>query len=165
MKLHTLVALVLVAPLLLLSATESRSSGGSDNASSSGSSGSSKYDKYYKKGKDAQKRKKYEEAVKHYQRALKAKPKDPDALNNLGFSLRSIGKQYMAEAAKAYDAALRADGSHEEALEYQGELYLWMGELSKANANLRKLEKMNSDEAAELREEIEAILAQAKKLM
>lgn len=162
MKLHTVVALVLVVPLLLLSATESRSSGGSDNASSSGSS---KYDKYYKKGEDAQKREKYEEAVKHYQRALKAKPKDPDVLNNLGFSLRSIGKQYMAEAAKAYDAALRADGSHEGALEYQGELYLWMGELSKANANLRKLEQLNSDEAAELREEIEAILAQAKKLM
>jgi Flp pilus assembly protein TadD len=165
MKTHTLIVLVLLTPLLVLSAGDSMSSGGSDNATSSGSSGSSKYDKSYKKGQAAQKREKYADAVKYYRQALKAKPKDADALNNLGFSLRSIGKQYMVEAAKAYDGALKSNANHEDALEYQGELYLWMGDLGKANANLKKLEKMNSDEAAELRKEIDAILAQAKKLI
>ena len=165
MKSSTLVALILIAPLMLLTAAHSNASGGSDNASSSSGSGSSKYDKYYKKAQTAQKKKDYAEAVKNYKLALKAKPKDADALNNLGFSLRSIGKQYMMEAAKAYDGALKADADHEDALEYQGELYLWMGELSKAHVNLEKLKKMKSPEAKELQEEIDAILAQAKKLL
>ena len=103
--------------------------------------------------------------MKWYRRALKEKSDHADSLNNLGFSLRSIGKQYMDEAGEAYDKALRIERNHEEALEYQGELYLWWGKIAKANENLKKLEKMKSPEARELEEKLDEILKQAAKLI
>ena len=82
----------------------------------------------------------------------------------MGFSLRMIGKQYMDEAAKAYEKALAADANHEGALEYQGELYLWWGKLELANRNLKKLKKLNSKEAQTLQEKLDVIVSQAKKI-
>jgi len=163
MKFPPLVVLILAAPLLLV--PPSSVFGASSSSSSSSSSGNKNYDKYFKNGEAAEKRNNWEDAVEFYRKALKAKPKDADALNNLGFSLRSVGKKYMMEAAKAYEEALEADGNHEEALEYQGELFLWMGMLEMAHANLEKLKSLQSDEAAELQDEIDAILEQAAKLL
>ena len=163
MKTPLLAALALAAPLMFLDAGLAYGKG-SDGPRGGGSSGG-KYEKYFKKGEAAEDRKKYADAVEYYRQALKAKPKDPDALNNLGFALRSVGKEYMMQAAKAYNDALKADPNHEEALEYQGELFLWMGDLEAANNNLQHLKRLQSEEAEELEEEIEAILSDAKKLL
>ena len=76
-----------------------------------------------------------------------------------------IGKAYMEEAGEAYQKALSADRNHDEALEYQGELYLWWGKLTEANRNLERLKRMNSPEAKELEDKLDLILQQAKQLI
>jgi Flp pilus assembly protein TadD len=62
---------------------------------------------------------------------------DPDVYNLLGFSLRKTGD--LKQAATYYAKALDFDPSHKPALEYQGELFLQMGDLAAAKANLLKL--------------------------
>lgn len=123
-----------------------------------------KHVKYYNQGVAAQNQKNYERAVKLYQKALRVKPDYPDALNNLGFSLRSIAKQYMEQAMQHYNKALRLQRNHAEALEYQGELYLWRGELLKANENYQRLRHLNSREAADLKRHIDRVIAEAKQV-
>lgn len=156
MKKILLVLLVMTAPLLM---------GNSSSSSSSSSSSTAKYVKYFNKGQAAQDKKDYEQAVSWYEKALRDKPDHADSWNNLGFSLRMIGKGYLDEAGKAYQKALTVDADHDEALEYQGELYLWWGKLTEADQNLQRLKKMNSPEAKELGQKLEHILAQAKKLI
>ena len=113
----------------------------------------------------AQADKNYEAAVAWYEKALKSKSDHADSWNNLGFSLRMIAKRYLHEAGEAYQKALQADANHDEALEYQGELFLWWGKLTEANENLKRLKRMNSPEAEELGEKLEHVLDQAKKLI
>ena len=76
-----------------------------------------------------------------------------------------IAKGYLDQAGEAYQSALKLNANHDEALEYQGELYLWWGRLSDANQNLQRLKKMKSPEADELGRKLEHILNQAKKLI
>lgn len=123
------------------------------------------YVKYYNTGVQAQTRKDYQEAVRWYRKALELKPDYPDALNNLGFSLRSIGKGYLDEANKAYQKALELNANHEQTLEYQGELYLWEGKFTQANENVKRLQKLNPREAEMLKQKLDAILTEAKKLL
>ena len=66
-----------------------------------------------------------------------------DAWNLLGFSSRKLGK--MKSAAFAYSMALRIDPKHLGALEYQGEMFMILGELDKAKANLEKLQTLCGD--------------------
>jgi tetratricopeptide (TPR) repeat protein len=152
-----LIAVVaILMPLLLGAGTPSRSTR-SDSATP-------KHVQYYNDGVKAQGQGDYERAVKLYQKALKAKPDFPDALNNLGFSLRSIGKQYMDEAMQAYNKALSLRSNHQQALEYQGELYLWRGDLLKAYGNYQRLDGMGSREADDLKQHIDRVLAEAKRI-
>ena len=123
-----------------------------------------KHEKFYNQGVEAQKKGDYQRAIKLYEKALKAKPDFADALNNLGYSLRHIAKQYMDEAMQSYNKALQIQQNHQQALEYQGELYVWRGQLLKANENYKKLKRMNSPEAAELKEHLNRVLAEAKQL-
>ena len=157
MKKLLLFFLVMTVPLLM--------GAGSSSSSSSSSSSTPKYEKYFNNGVKAQDKKDYDEAVQWYEKALKDKPDHADSWNNLGFSLRMIGKRYLQAAGKAYQSALKVDANHDEALEYQGELFLWWGKLTEANQNLERLKKMNSPEAKELGEKLERILQEAKKLI
>jgi Flp pilus assembly protein TadD len=123
------------------------------------------YEQAYNKGVQAQNRKDYPEAVRWYRKAVELKADYPDALNNLGFSLRSIGKGYLDQAAQAYQKALTLNANHEQALEYQGELYLLEGQLTKASENVKRLEQLHSRDLGELKPKLDAILAEAKKLL
>jgi Flp pilus assembly protein TadD len=123
------------------------------------------FEKAYNSGVQAQNRKDYPEAVRWYRKALELKPDYPDALNNLGFSLRSIAKGYLDQAAQAYQKALTLNTNHEQALEYQGELYLLEGQLTKAAENLKRLEQLHSRDVGDLKPKLDAILAEAKKLL
>ncbi|MFQ5995328.1 MAG: tetratricopeptide repeat protein [Acidiferrobacterales bacterium] len=123
-----------------------------------------KHTKYYNQGLKAQKRGDYARAIGLYEKALRAKPDFPDALNNLGFSLRSVARQYMEQAMVQYDKALQLRRNHAGALEYQGELYLWRGEVLKAYQNYQKLARMNSREAAELKGHIDRVVTQARQI-
>lgn len=64
-------------------------------------------------------------------------PENAEALTLKAYSLRSMGKH--EEAMEIYNAALASDPTHKGALEYQGELYLKMGNQDAALVNLEKL--------------------------
>lgn len=64
-------------------------------------------------------------------------PENAEALTLKAYSLRSMGNH--DEAMENYNAALAADPTHKGALEYQGELYLKMGNQEAAAINLQKL--------------------------
>ena len=67
-------------------------------------------------------------------------PENADAFNLLGFSNRKMGN--LEAAAVAYKTALTINPSHLGALEYQGEMFVEMGELAMAQANLDKLQSL-----------------------
>ncbi|MFQ5757649.1 MAG: tetratricopeptide repeat protein [Acidiferrobacterales bacterium] len=152
------VAILLTAavPLLLGAGTPSKSTPPRASVS--------KDVKYYNQGVKAQNQGDYQRAVELYRKALRVNPNFADALNNLGFSLRSIGKQYMDEAMQSYDRALQLKRDHQQALEYQGELYLWRGQLQKANENYQRLRRLNSREATKLKKHLDRMVAQAKQI-
>ncbi len=75
-----------------------------------------------------------------------------DAWNYIGFSHRKLS--HYDEALSAYEKALAIDPKHRGALEYLGELYLRMGDLSKAQEQLEKLDRacyFGCEEADELK--------------
>ncbi|WP_238139703.1 tetratricopeptide repeat protein [Roseateles aquatilis] len=59
--------------------------------------------------------------------------------NLMGYTLRKSSTPDLAASERYYDAALRIDPHHRNALEYSGELYLMKGELPKAQARLAAL--------------------------
>ena len=83
---------------------------------------------------------KYQEAISLLKLADREKPKDADIYNLLGFSYRKSGD--LEKAGAYYSEALKIDGKHKGALEYQGELFLMVGNKAAAEDNLRKLDKI-----------------------
>ena len=63
--------------------------------------------------------------------------KEADKYNLLGFTARKSGD--LNAAAEYYNKALKINPKHIQALEYQGELYLQLGEMEKAKKNLEKI--------------------------
>jgi len=59
--------------------------------------------------------------------------------NLMGYTLRKSASPDLAASERHYDAALRIDPHHRNALEYSGELYLMKGDLPKAQARLAAL--------------------------
>lgn len=154
MQIRNLLLIVAVFPFLLGAGT-----GGTSTRAPA------KEEQYYNQGVKAQQRGDYEAAVKWYRRALEERADYPDALNNLGFSLRSIAKRYLDEADQAYVRALDMDRGHEGALEYQGELFIWQGKLKAAQRNYERLKDMGSPEARELKRELDRVLGEAKAVL
>jgi tetratricopeptide (TPR) repeat protein len=106
--------------------------------------------------------------VKNYDSALaQLKPivatsSHPDVLSLMGFALRKTGDR--AQSMVYYRRALEADPTHKGALEYQGELFVELGQMDQAKANLAKLGKLcwfKCEEEEDLKEAIEH--ASAKK--
>lgn len=120
--------------------------------------------RYYNDGVKAERAGDYARAVELYRRAIGEKRDFPDAHNNLGFSLRKIADGYIQQAMKEYTEALRSAPNHAAALEYQGELYLELGDLKKARDNIDKLQKLNPSEAAKLKARLDKLVAEAKAL-
>lgn len=79
----------------------------------------------------------YPEALRLLAAVLKAEPRNADALNLMGYSNRKMNR--MAEAARWYGAALKANPRHLGALEYQGEMFVEIGDYASARANLNRL--------------------------
>lgn len=70
----------------------------------------------------------------------KDQPENADAWNLTGYANRKLGDFPQSEA--AYEEALRLDPKHTRAMEYMGELYLTLDELDKAEALLKRLNKL-----------------------
>jgi Flp pilus assembly protein TadD len=79
-----------------------------------------------------------------------------DVYNLMGFSLRKSGD--VKQAATFYAKALDFDPAHKGALEYQGEMYVELGQLDKAKANLAKLASL-CPSGCEEREDLEKAIA------
>jgi len=84
--------------------------------------------------------KKWAAAVDALKDIVAADNSDADAYNLLGFSYRNLGKYDLA--GRAYKRALTLNPNHTGALEYQGVLFIKLGERSKAEANLAKIKSI-----------------------
>ena len=108
-------------------------------ASSSDSNNKTKSSAYLSAEKLINK-KQYSDAIVKLNDALVTDSKNADIYNYLGFSHRKLGK--MEDAAFFYNKALEINPKHKGALEYQGEMFLTLNQIGKAEDNLKKLDKI-----------------------
>jgi len=97
----------------------------------------------------------YSDAIQTLLSVVEQDEENADAFNLLGFASRKLGRTDDAE--KFYAAALTIDPDHLGALEYQGELFLMLDDIEKANANLARLLNLcgaNCDEYLDLKSDI-----------
>ena len=92
---------------------------------------------------------------KIHQNIIQKNPNDADIHNYMGFSFRKKG--LLQKSAYHYDRALDINPKHLGALEYQGELYIALGEIEKAKFNLRKIDDICWTQCSELRKLKQAI--------
>ena len=98
----------------------------------------------------------YSSAIPLLRRELKRNSTDADAHNYMGYALRKSND--LKNSAVHYAKALEINPKHLGALEYQGELFLTIGNLDLAKVNLQKLDKLcwlGCDEYDDLRASIE----------
>jgi tetratricopeptide (TPR) repeat protein len=100
--------------------------------------------------------------AKHWQTAIEklsvfvdANPSSADGYNLLGYSFRNLGNSKRAMT--AYTRALKLDPQHTGALEYQGVLFIMLGDLDKAKANLDKIKAVCGTSCEEYEDLAEAI--------
>ena len=82
----------------------------------------------------------YHSAVSPLKKELAENPEDADTHNYMGYALRKMND--LKNSAIYCAGALDIDPEHLGALEYQGELFLALGNLELATANLQQLEKL-----------------------
>ena len=128
---------LIVFPSIALSAGAETNS----SASASGESNSSRYGKSSKERfQEAKSLINQEKFLAAYSllESISMKSKDEaDRQNLLGFTARKHGE--LDKAASHYKRALEIDPKHKGALEYQGELFLMLGQMGKALNNLKLL--------------------------
>ena len=110
----------------------------------------------YKEGLKAIKAKDWQGGVDWMTKAIAATPKDADAYNYLGYSLRKL-KRYP-EAIENYKHALQLDPQHKGAHEYLGEAYLETNQPEEAKKLLASLDKicwLPCEEYRDLKEAVE----------
>ncbi|MEO7223609.1 MAG: tetratricopeptide repeat protein [Devosia sp.] len=101
------------------------------------------------------KAKRWEKAIDKLGLIVEANPSSADAYNLLGYSFRNLGNRQRAMS--AYNRALKLDPKHTGALEYQGVLFVMLGDLDKANANLAKIKTICGTGCEEYEDLAEAI--------
>ena len=103
----------------------------------------------------------YQAAIPVLQEVVTINGRNADAHNLLGFSYRKLGR--YPEASEAYIKALAINPEHRGALEYQGELFLKLRQLDKAEKNLKRLDSicwLPCEEYTDLKEAVAAYKAQ-----
>jgi tetratricopeptide (TPR) repeat protein len=101
------------------------------------------------------KAKKYDVALTQL-RPLAEKYQQPDVYSLMGFALRKTGDR--PNAMIYYNKALTMNPGHKGALEYQGELFVELGQMDNARANLARLRQIclfGCEEYNDLKEAIE----------
>lgn len=92
----------------------------------------------------------FSEAETTLKAALEKDSKLAEAHNNLAFALRKQGEDRYEEALKHYNRAVRIDRKLAEAYMYRGVLYTAMGDVKKAQKDLKRLTKLSPELAVEL---------------
>lgn len=123
------------------------------------------YVKDYNAGVDAQAKEDYVKAIQLYQKAIAQYEEFPEAWNNLAYCNRMIAMSYLAKAGDAYDRAIKYSPNYPEALEYQGEYFITMGQLVKSFNNYKTLKDLNSDQASKVKHRLDPVLRQAKEIL
>ena len=90
----------------------------------------------------------YKSALKTLKEYRKSKKKDADGWTLLAFTNRKLKK--YSEAESLYTKALDLDPGNKIAIEYQGELFVELGRIEEANANLAKLRELCPNSCEEL---------------
>lgn len=101
------------------------------------------YGKDYKSAIKLIKKSKYDDAIDKLMALVDVDTTDftkADVFNEIGFAYRK--SQDLDNASKYYDKALKLDPNHLGALEYQGEMYVDLGQKENALANLEKLRNL-----------------------
>jgi Flp pilus assembly protein TadD len=99
--------------------------------------------------------KNWTKAIADLRKIVAASPNSADAYNLLGYSYRNSGN--TDRAGQAYAKALKLDPKHTGALEYQGILFLKLGQLDKAKANLAKIKTISGATSEEYKDLAKAI--------
>ena len=120
--------------------SSSSSSSSSTSYSSSNDSGSYKSANRFGEVNKLIKLEKFAEAHKMLKKMKKVITDEADRLNLLGFTARKSGD--LNTAGDYYQQALALNPKHTGALEYQGELFLQLGKIDLAKANLAKIDKI-----------------------
>ena len=89
----------------------------------------------------------YSEALVDLEKIVRDEPRNADAHNYIGFCYRKSGQ--LKDAQAAYNRVFAINPEHRGALEYQGELFLKLGDLRSAKRNLEKLIKICGRECKE----------------
>ena len=87
-------------------------------------------------------------------------PDNADIYNLIGYAARK--SEDLEKSGSNYEKALALNLKHKGALEYQGELFLALGQLDNAEANLKRLGKLcffGCEEYADLKNDIAAYKA------
>lgn len=142
-------AMTLVA-MTALSSAPGFAAGSDDGSSNTAAVGS------YSDAKALAYKGKYAEARDMLKGITAAEPANADAWNMLGYSNRKLGD--LKAASKAYAKALKINPGHLGALEYQGEMFIQMGDAEKAKANLVALQGLcgNCEELQDLQKAMAA---------
>lgn len=80
------------------------------------------------------------EAIAKLKEIVAVETSNSDAYNLLGYAYRKSGNLDLAQ--RYYTRALKLNPKHKGALEYQGELFVMLGQMDKAKANLDKIEEL-----------------------
>jgi tetratricopeptide (TPR) repeat protein len=120
--------------------SSSSSSSSSSYSSSSDDSGPYTAANRFKEVNKLIKLEKFAEAHKKLKSLKKVNTDEADRLNLLGFTARKSGD--LATAGEFYQQALALNPKHTGALEYQGELFIQLGKIDLAKANLAKIDKI-----------------------
>ena len=98
----------------------------------------------------------WKKATRQLNQVVEEDDNNADAWNLLGYSWRKLDEN--RKSSKAYARALKINPEHKGALEYQGELFIKLGELEKAKGNLELLRELCPDGCSE-REDLANALA------
>lgn len=137
-KIIYLILTTFLAAEISLAAGGDESSSSSSSSSSSYGSSNKKVDVFYEV-KTLIRMSKFKEAHSKLE-DMSVGVEEAERLNLLGFTARKSGN--LDIAGKYYNAALKLHPKHTGALEYQGELFIQLGKMDQAKANLAKLEKI-----------------------
>lgn len=102
---------------------------------------------------------KFKLALEMLDELLRFEPDNPEVSNLLGYTKRNLGD--LDGAMAAYNKALSLNPDHKGTLEYQGELFLKLGDTASAQGNLAKL-KVLCPRGCEAHDVLQAALERAK---
>lgn len=101
--------------------------------------------------------KKWKSAVTMLKQIVRADPRNAEANNLLGYSLRKSGDYKNAQG--FYLKALKLSPGHKGAHEYLGELYVEIGQMKKAQQMLAQLEKLCGNKTCEEYQDLAKFIA------